>query len=239
MPTQPIYNGDYLVECGDSIVTGGVFNVAEAAITADLAASPTTGRATATGGQGTATGGVGVSQPIAGSVIFFHRGLSGSRIAYIDVNFATVIANVAPDDVWIHTGINDVQAPTLLTDFTASWVSLIAKLQALPKVPRLWVDSILCDTERWTAGPLRWSGPHDAPASPSIDDYNAAVIAAMGGYGIYVDARAAFLALEPTGNPGSADDGYLIAPGALKIHPNPTGQAVVSNALLATVQVIN
>jgi hypothetical protein len=243
MSTQPIYNGDTLVLLGDSIVTQGVFNDALAAIAAAFVASPTIGRSSATGGIATATGGVGQSQPIVGSIHVFNLAVSGTGIATIDATFAARVAALVPlpDDIWIHTGVNNLPSnpeALSLAAYSAAWASVIAQAVALPNHPRIWIDSILCQSELWLAGPLRWAGPHDAPAVPSINDFNAAAIAALGAAGLYVDARAAYLALEPTGNPGSAPDGYLITPGAYPVHPNATGQAVVSAQMMAHVTVV-
>lgn len=242
MPTQPINNGDTLVILGDSIPAGGVFNDALAAIAADFAASPTIGGSSATGEVGSSTGNVGQSQPVVGSITVLNLAVSGTGIATIDATFAARVAALVPppDDIWIHTGVNNLPSnpeALSLAAFSAAWVSVIAQAVAMPNHPRIWIDSILCQTELWSAGPV-WAGPHDAPATPSIDDYNAAALAALGAAGLYVDARAAFLALEPTGNPGSAPDGYLITPGVFQVHPNAAGQAVVSARMLTTVQVV-
>ncbi len=164
-----------------------------------------------------------------------NTAVGSSKVAALDTDFATRVTAHTPTVLVIMLGIVDVTAATNLTAFRASVDSIMAKAVALGL--RVWWLSPFGYQELWASGPLRWAGSFDPPASPSVDDYceqiRQSVVAAGG---IYVDARAAALLLEPTGNPGNAASGYLLAD---TVHYMPgVGYTFANAQFLASVRVL-
>jgi len=170
------------------------------------------------------------------TVTFLNNGVGSTKIADVDANFATQVTAYNPNGLVIMSGVNDLVNQTALAAYRASWDSIMTKANAIGV--RVWAMEIFGHMERWASNPLRWAGAYDPPTVlMTPDQYNAegrASVEARGG--TWVPVRAAALLLEPTGNPTSADNGYLLADSIHYLPP--AGFAFASAQFLSTVTLI-
>lgn len=160
---------------------------------------------------------------------WFNSGIAGDDCTTIIANWggtpaAAIAARVAlykPDLVIDMIGINCMQHAIPDATCVTNHASLYAQITAqCPLAQRISLGP-LCYGENWPDGA---NGNDAAIALKNVIVANAAAAAGS----TYVDLRPHFFAYEAINNPSHANFGILLPNGDF-VHPNPTGQAWISN----------
>lgn len=166
-----------------------------------------------------------------GDVDVVNSGVGGDQIADIEAAVQTRIINHHPDVVILAVGVNDAGATAPAT-FRASYDATLAAIQSGWPSAQIVCVGILLYREQWASSPppAHFSGN---PLDSQVEDLNVEIEASAAAHGCtYVDTRTPAAAYEEGHNlpePG-AISGVLTVDG---LHPNATGQRLMSDAAFA------
>ena len=140
---------------------------------------------------------------------FLNTGINGQKTADVLAGIQSQIIQWAPDWLVLLIGVNDIAGRLAVATIEANYNSIMATVAAALPSCQIACCSILCYGEIWTLSggvPVWNNGPTDTDLA-TVNSYIQNTICPTYG-ATYVDFRTPLLALQPSINPGQANNAF-------------------------------